>query len=243
MPILYPELHSAPCIHRYPRPILTREDMPYDAALIFNAGVQKYNGKYVMVFRNDYGTDERSFAAGKNFQGTSIGVAVSDNGIDGWQVSKIPLVDCPSAAEGEMRRLYDPRLTILEGHPYLCMAMDTKHGLLGCVARVSDTFDSFEMLSVSTPDNRNMALFPEKIGGRYVRLERPMPVYSRGRDRFDIWLSESPDLRFWGENRLVLGVEDVPYANDKIGPAAPPVKTKKGSYKIIANQINNIFHF
>jgi beta-1,4-mannooligosaccharide/beta-1,4-mannosyl-N-acetylglucosamine phosphorylase len=56
-----------------------------------------------------------------------------------------------------------------------------------------------------------------------------MPVYSRRhRDRFDVWLSESPDLVFWGRHRLVCGVEDVPFADDKIGPAAPPVRTDKG---------------
>jgi beta-1,4-mannooligosaccharide/beta-1,4-mannosyl-N-acetylglucosamine phosphorylase len=84
-------------------------------------------------------------------------------------------------------------------------------------------------LSISTPDNRNMVLFPEKIGGMYVRLERPFPVYSRGgKERFDIWISDSPDLKYWGNSDLLLAVEDVPYANTKIGPAAPPVKTKKG---------------
>jgi beta-1,4-mannooligosaccharide/beta-1,4-mannosyl-N-acetylglucosamine phosphorylase len=33
---------------------------------------------------------------------------------------------------------------------------------------------------------------------------------------------------YWGNSKLLLGVEDVPYANDKIGPGAPPVKTPKG---------------
>ncbi len=47
-------------------------------------------------------------------------------------------------------------------------------------------------------------------------------------ERFDIWLSESPDLRYWGDSRLVLGVEDVAYANRKIGPGAPPIKTRAG---------------
>jgi beta-1,4-mannooligosaccharide/beta-1,4-mannosyl-N-acetylglucosamine phosphorylase len=62
-----------------------------------------------------------------------------------------------------------------------------------------------------------------------VRLERPFPVYGRGGvDRFDIWCSDSPDLRYWGNTQLVLGVEDVPFANDKLGPAAPPVRTEKG---------------
>ena len=62
-----------------------------------------------------------------------------------------------------------------------------------------------------------------------MRLERPFPVYSRGGiDRFDTWISFSPDLRYWGDTKLLLAVEDVPYANDKIGPGAPPVKTKAG---------------
>ena len=82
---------------------------------------------------------------------------------------------------------------------------------------------------MTLPDNRNMVLFPEKINGLYTRLERPMPVYSRGGiDRFDIWMSQSPDMCFWGNSRLVMGVENVPFANDKIGPAAPPIKTEKG---------------
>jgi beta-1,4-mannooligosaccharide/beta-1,4-mannosyl-N-acetylglucosamine phosphorylase len=94
---------------------------------------------------------------------------------------------------------------------------------------LTEDFHSFQTLSLTVPDNRNLALFPEKIGGNYVRLERPFPVYSReGRDRFDVWLSRSPDLRYWGDSSLLLGVEDVPWANNKIGPGAPPVKTKRG---------------
>ena len=93
---------------------------------------------------------------------------------------------------------------------------------------VTDDFERFEVLCMSTPDNRNMVLFDRKIGGKYVRLERPFPVYSRGGDRFDIWMSDSPDLEYWGRSRLVLAVEDVRFANNKIGPGAPPVWTSKG---------------
>src|SRR4051794_32328889 len=45
---------------------------------------------------------------------------------------------------------------------------------------VTEDFRSFKVLSLSVPDNRNTVLFPEKIAGNYARLERPMPVYSRG---------------------------------------------------------------
>ena len=209
---------SSPVIKKLSRPVLTYRDIPYKAALIFNAGVTKFGGRYVMVFRNDYGSmDEHKL------EGTNIGLAYSDDGIN-WKVEPKP---CFVLRDDEIRRAYDPRLTVIDGRCYMCFAVDTNHGLRGGIA-VTDDFDKFEILSLSAPDNRNMVLFPEKIGGYYCRLERPMPVYSRGRDRFDTWLSYSPDLRFWGESKLVLTVEDVPFANDKVGQGAPPVKTEKG---------------
>ena len=81
---LTPELLSSPVIHRHPVPILKADDMPYPASLIFNAGAVKWNGKYVLVFRNDYGTTDEEYmeAKGKRFAGTSVGVAFSDNGVD-----------------------------------------------------------------------------------------------------------------------------------------------------------------
>lgn len=228
------ELKSSPAITKLDKPIFIAEDIPYDASLIFNAGVIKHNGKYVMIFRNDYGTDKQRYEnEGKRFDGTSVGVAVSDNGVDGWKVFEKPLIDSRDYEGTEIDRLYDPRIMKIDGQLYLCLAMDTKHGLRGVIATLSDTLDSFEIVSASAPDNRNMVLFPEKINGLYCRLERPMPVYSRGRDRFDIWFSASPDLRYWGDNELVLGVESVPYADDKIGPAAPPIKTEKGWLTLI----------
>ena len=42
-------MQSAPCIHKLDRPVLSERDVPYNARLVFNAGVTKYNGKYVMV--------------------------------------------------------------------------------------------------------------------------------------------------------------------------------------------------
>ena len=209
---------SSNLIKKLEKPVLTYKDIPYKAALIFNAGVAKINGKYIMLFRNDYGDYEK-----QELEGTNLGLAYSDDGIN-WKAEPQPSL---SMADDEVIRIYDPRLTVIENKIYMCFAMDTKHGLRGGIATTED-FKKLDILSLSVPDNRNMVLFPEKINGMYIRLERPMPVYSRGRDRFDIWLSKSPDLRFWGESELVLGVEQVPFANDKIGPAAPPVKTKYG---------------
>ena len=230
MPAVTPIFTTHPCIRKRETPVVQARDLPYPSALVFNAGVIKYRGEYVMIFRNDYGTDKAAYEnENKKFAGTSVGVARSKNGVDGWRFDPVPLMDSNDPArDPEMKRLYDPRVIQIEDRLYLCLAMDTRHGIRGCIAELSDDLRSYRIISASVPENRNMVLFPEKIGGEFVRLERPMPVYSRGRDRFDIWLSRSPDLIYWGRSELVLAVEDVPYANDKIGPTASPIRTERG---------------
>ena len=225
------------CVKKYANnPILTPKDVPYPAAQVYNAGITKFNGKYVMVFRDDYGRYEEDFRrqaeiakkTGESFcfpPGTRItlGLAFSDDGVH-WDVQPKP---CLEMKTDEIYHIYDPRLTVIEGRCYLCFAADTKHGVRGGIA-VTDDFEHFEFLTMTTPDNRNMALFPEKIDGMFMRLERPFPVYGRGGEVFDIWCSKSHDCRYWGDNELLLGSENVPFCNSKIGPAAPPVKTEKG---------------
>ena len=86
---------SSPVIKKLSRPVLTYRDIPYKAALIFNAGVTKFGGRYVMVFRNDYGSmDEHKL------EGTNIGLAYSDDGIN-WKVEPKP---CFVLRDDEIRR-------------------------------------------------------------------------------------------------------------------------------------------
>ncbi len=211
---------SSPAVRRWPgNPVLTAADVPYPATLVFNAGVAKFAGRYVMVFRNDYGD-----AAAKRLHGTNLGLAFSNDGLH-WQVEPKP---CFHMESPEVQRAYDPRLTVLDGRCYMCFAVDTAHGIRGGLA-VTDDFQRFDILSLSAPDNRNMVLFPERIKGKLARLERPFPVYSRRTpETFDIWFSDSPDGRYWGDTQLVLGREHVPWCNRKIGPGPPPVRTKRG---------------
>ncbi|MEX0744798.1 MAG: hypothetical protein WD118_04280 [Phycisphaeraceae bacterium] len=140
-----------PIIHRHPsNPVLSADDVPYDATLIFNAGVTKFRGQYVMVFRNDYGPRNMAdYQAGTNIR-TNLGVAYSDDGVN-WRVDPEP---CFELKSDTIRRAYDPRLTVIDDRCYICFAVDTVHGIRGGVA-VTDDFKSFEILSMSGPDNRN----------------------------------------------------------------------------------------
>lgn len=245
MDAMFPEMSA---LKRHPgNPLLTAADVPYPCSLFFNAGVVKYQGRYAMIFRNDYGAaDSREFQrrrqSGKpGFDGTNLGLAFSDDGIS-WQVQPKPCITLDDARkliaplipnhdpEQELSRFYDPRLTVLDGRVCMCFAIDTAHGLRGGIAATED-FESWEVLSASVPDNRNMVLFPEKINGRYCRYERPVNTFGANHlqdDQATMWLSMSPDLRHWGDSRHVLASGDIAFANSKMGPGAPPLRTPQG---------------
>lgn len=91
---------------------------------VFNAGVCKFNGKYVMLFRNDVG------AWGKaKFHTTNLGLAFSDDGLE-WEVEPRPVWDS-----------HDPALTAGTEHfSYVndkigpaALPVKTKHGWLTTV--------------------------------------------------------------------------------------------------------------
>jgi beta-1,4-mannooligosaccharide/beta-1,4-mannosyl-N-acetylglucosamine phosphorylase len=215
------ELTSSKVITRHPKnPLLKASDVPYRTDLVLNAGVTKYLGQYVMIFRNDFRLDEFTVSEGVNF-----GLAYSDDGIR-WRIQPEPCFDIHN---DEIQNSHDPRLTVMDGRCYMTFGMETRHGVCGGIA-VTEDFHKFDIISTSAPDNRNFVLFSQKYNGRYVRLERPFPIYGRPGypERFDIWISDSPDLVYWGNPALLLGVEHVPFANQKIGAGPPPVKTPKG---------------
>lgn len=215
------ELTSSDVVKRYEgNPILKASDIPYKADLVSNAGVVKFQGKYVMVFRIDIRVDEFTVSEGVN-----LGLAYSDDGIK-WKVESKP---CFNMKDEEHLNAYDPRLMVMNGKCYMTFGTDTRHGVRGGIA-VTEDFENFKVISLSTPDNRNMVLFTEKYNNKYVRLERPFPIYGRPGypERFDIWISDSPDLIYWGNAELLLGVEHVPFSNQKIGAGPPPIKTSKG---------------
>ena len=78
-------------------------------------------------------------------------------------------------------------------------------------------------------DDRDVILFPAKIGGRFAILRRPAqfvgPRY--GTDRPGIWLSFSDDLRRWTPPHL-LARPQFAWESGRIGGATPPIPTPEG---------------
>ena len=105
--------------------------------------------------------------------------------------------------------------------PAMMDGFDSPVGVLGR----TDDFVTYERIEIITqPKNRGASLFPEKINGKYYKLDRP-----GGGDggNGDIWISASPDLVHWGGFKPVLAANYKFWNMMKIGPT-PPIKTDKG---------------
>jgi predicted GH43/DUF377 family glycosyl hydrolase len=124
MASLSPKLTSSPLVKRYNggEPVLSAKDIPYPADCVFNAGVTKFQGKYVMVFRDDRNYNEKT----QMFRERIMGVAESSDGIK-WEVRNKPFLTKDMIPLPDIVHVYDPRITILDGVPYLCFAVDTSH--------------------------------------------------------------------------------------------------------------------
>lgn len=198
-------------------PLLTATQVPFPCDLAFNAGTAKFNGRYYMAFRYDQYRDSDK-SNGLIVSGS--GLAESEDGIH-WSAHEHPIKF--HWKEKELGWVNDARLTVLEEKLYLSFCCNTLHGERPGFAEWLGG-DDFQVVCLGIPAQRNMVLCPNKINGKYWRLERPVVR----RSNYDIWASYSEDLVHWGEAELLLGVEDVPYATFKIGAAAPPIQTERG---------------
>ena len=209
-------------IKRYRKnPILTRDNIPYPVSTVYNAGVVKYDGKYIMLFRSNI-ENGRSI----------IGIAESKDGFKFVSREKPFLLPTADGVFGlyEEYGLEDPRITFLEGFYYITYGIYSRYGIRNALARTKD-FINVEKIAMITPvDQRNVVLFPEKIGDMYVRLDRPHADINP----WGIWISYSPDLIYWGNSKLLIRPMHYHWDEIKVGPGAPPIKTSEGWL--------NIFH-
>ena len=123
---------------------------------------------------------------------------------------------------------YDPRVTWIEDRYWITWC-NGYHGPTIGIAYTYDFKEFFQCENAFLPFNRNGVLFPEKINGKYAMLSRPS---DNGHTPFgDIYISYSPDMKYWGEHRNVMKVApfmDSAWQCTKIGAGAVPIKTSEG---------------
>ena len=211
--------NQKPCkeiLRRYEgNPIITPKDFP-GAHAIYNCGAVMFEGKHLLLLSI---TDCNSSAR--------MHVAISDDGIH-FAIREELFIETSTDAEfGKYDGwTIDPRITKIEDTYYIVYPAYSVHGVVGMLGKTLD-FRTYERMDIiSLPDNRCPVLFPEKIHGEYVRLDRPTTIHRTG----EIWISYSPDLIHWGHHRLLLepGSDPNDWNSVKIGPCSPPIKTDKG---------------
>ncbi|MGL5021542.1 MAG: glycoside hydrolase family 130 protein [Mycoplasmatales bacterium] len=134
----------------------------------------------------------------------------------------------------------DPRITLINGVYYINYTAVSTYGPSTALIKTTD-FESYERMGIIfSAENKDVCIFPEKINGKYYAYHRPVP---KAFGSPDMWISESPDLIHWGNNRHFLGVTDTDsWDNGRIGGGAPSFKTDKGWIHIYhAADINNCY--
>jgi predicted GH43/DUF377 family glycosyl hydrolase len=137
------------------------------------------------------------------------------------------LTDTVFLPENEMEEfgVEDPRITLLDGRFYVTYVAVSRHGPATALASTADfrTFDRHGV--IFCPENKDVVLFPDRIGGRYVGLHRP--VCGTPFTRPEVWLAWSPDLRHWGSH-TPLAIPASDWQSGRVGAGPPPIRVEEG---------------
>ncbi len=123
----------------------------------------------------------------------------------------------------------DARITPLGDRFYITYVAVSRHGAATALASTQD-FRTFERHGIIfPPENKDVVLFPRKIGGRYAALHRPNPHMHFGPP--GIWVGYSDDLLDWGGHRA-LHSGTAAWEISRIGAGPPPLETDRGWLEI-----------
>ena len=233
---------------RYVNPVLTREHIPltwqYDLNpetnpyfmkrlginAVMNSGAIELDGKYYLVARIE-GDDRKSF----------FGVAESDNGIDGFRFWDYPIL-LPDTCKEETN-VYDMRLTKHEdGYIYGVFCSESKdttvNDLSAAVAaagivRTKDlkTWERLpNLVTLNSPQQRNVVLHPEFVNGKYAFYTRPMDDFIETGSGGGIGFGLCDDITHAviDEEKMTSLRKYHTITEAKNGAGAVPIKTEKG---------------
>ena len=201
-------------------PILTARDWPYPTNTVFNPGAARLkDGQTLLLVRVE---DRRGIS--------HLSVARSRNGLTDWDIAKVPaLYPDPEHHPEEVWGIEDPRITWVEelDKYVITYTAYSSNGPLVALATTSD-FEVFERHGpIMPPEDKDAALFPRRLDGRWALIHRPA---ARGPGaKANIWLSHSEDMRLWGDHMVLLEARDGAYWDaGKIGLSVPPIETPAG---------------
>jgi predicted GH43/DUF377 family glycosyl hydrolase len=204
---------------RHPgNPILTAEDWPYPVNAVFNPAAAKLEGEHILLARVE---DRRGIS--------HLAVARSADGIGGWSIDPDPLLTPDDEVASEQWGFEDPRAVWVEELDRWVITC-TAYGPAGPAVFLATTedFTTVERYGiVRHPEDKNAALLPHRIDGRWVLLHRPKTQFGGGHG--EILLSRSDDLVSWSAPEQVLQPRTGAWWDSlRIGIGPPPLHTEHG---------------
>ena len=243
--------------YRYPvltaghAPVFWKYDLNYDTNpylmerigvnCVFNAGAIELDGRILLVARVE-GNDRKSFFA----------VAESASPVDGFRFWDYPIV-MPQTDNPDVN-VYDMRVVRHEDgwiYGLFCTERkdpdapfgDTSSAVAACgIARTRDlrTWERLPDLVTPSPQQRNVVLHPEFVGGKYMLYTRPQDGFIQtGKGGGIAWgLADSMERAVIGEEALMECKEYHTIKEVKNGQGPAPIKTPEG-WLHIAHGVRN----
>jgi beta-1,2-mannobiose phosphorylase / 1,2-beta-oligomannan phosphorylase len=209
----YPELFRRHSLN----PILTAADWSYPVHSVFNPGATLLrDGTTLLLCRVEDRTGHSHLCAAR-----------SANGVDHWKIDPQPTLSAdPERYPEELWGIEDPRITYVpELNQYVIVYTAYTRDGPGVALAFTEDFTHFERYGlIMQPEDKDAALLPYRINGHWALIHRPVSS-----PRAHMWISFSPDLRFWGGHKLMLEARRGGWWDaNKIGLSPPPIETEQG---------------
>jgi predicted GH43/DUF377 family glycosyl hydrolase len=204
---------------RHPgNPILTAADWPEQVNAVFNPAAVEVRGETVLLARVE---DRRGIS--------HLTVARSPNGFDTWAIDSDPLLSPDDETPSEQWGFEDARIVWVDELERFVITC-TAYGPAGPAVFLATTEDFVAVERygiVRHPEDKNAALLPGRIDGRWVLLHRPKTEFGGGHG--EILLSRSSDLVSWTSPEQVLQPRSGAWWDSlRIGIGPPPIRTEHG---------------
>ncbi|MBC2603786.1 glycoside hydrolase family 130 protein [Puniceicoccus vermicola] len=149
-------------------------------------------------------------------------IATSEDGLD-FTIDEGPSIF--PVGPYETFGIEDARITEIEGTYYINYTAASDFGVVTSLITTTD-FRKFERKGIIFgPDNKDVAIFPEKIDGRYQAFHRPAVVHT---GKPSIWTASSTDMLDWGRHEYVIGPRSGHWDCERVGAGSAPIKTPEG---------------
>lgn len=204
--------------HRSPHnPLVHTGNLPFQASAVLNPGAVECDGETLLLLRVE---DIRGYS--------NIHVARSRDGATNWRIETKPLLEYGHPEYPyESWGCEDPRVTWIAEDQRWYIAY-VGYSPTGARARLAWTrdFTRAERIGggLGLSNDKDAALFPRRIDGRWAVLHRPD---MSGQEH--IWISYSMDMVYWGDAQCVmLGGVGPAWDGLRIGAGPPPIETAEG---------------